>query len=837
MMTPEQFIAHWKDNPLTERAGAQAWFCDLCDLLGVDKPRDLDHYCFERGAQKTAGGQGWADVWKRGCFGWENKKPGRDLDAALKQLTDYALNLENPPLLVVSDRERIVIHTAFTGYPDEPREIQLADLIDPHQREILRWVFTDPEKLKPGKSFKAITEAAAARFADLAARMRARGDSTPLIHRTTPLIHHSQRVAHFLVQCLFCLFAEDERLLPEHLFADLLKNAGSDVEKARKRLSTLFTAMRNPSGEYGDHDIAWFNGGLFQLIDIPPLDRSDLAELHAAARDLDWRDIDPTIFGTLFERGLDPQARAPLGAHYTDVETIGKLINAVLTQPLLREWDAAKALIQAGQGKGERTKAYKQARDAYQSFLLRLHDYRVLDAACGSGNFLYLALKALRDLEKRAQVDARDLGIEQPQVLLQTGPHNVLGLEINEYAAELARVTVWIGDIQWCRRNGYPHATDPILQALDGIAHRDALLNPDGTEAEWPTADVVVGNPPFLGGSKKRGHLGDATFNALNAVYGDRVPGGADLVCYWFEKARAHIVAGQCHAAGLVATNSIRGGANRKVLERIVAATLLPGPTGDHHGDGHFRHSEISGKTENSGLCAGAGGSGGASHRGRAGRTGDESLSGRGAGAAQDRPGHPEMDDGHLAGRSDLAGDEELLLTSLRIFTAWSDEPWINEGAAVRVSLVCFGRLTPSLSGEEESSALLNGQPVAVIHADLTGGDGKGGTGGLDMTQAQTLVQNLGISVKGFEKGGPFDIKGEFVINWLQAPNPHGISNAKILHPYRNGKDIADRSRGIYVIDFGSQADQGYAALFELPYEYLREHASAARLQQRTKNR
>lgn len=420
-MTPEQFIAAWRDNPLTERAGAQQWFSDLCDLLGVDKPRDLDHYCFERGAQKTAGGQGWADVWKRGCFGWENKKPGRDLDAALKQLTDYALNLENPPLLVVSDRERIVIHTAFTGYPDEPREIQLADLIDPHQREILHWVFTDPEKLKPGKSFKAITEAAAARFADLAARMRARGDSTPLIHRTTPLIHRSQRVAHFLVQCLFCLFAEDERLLPEHLFADLLKNAGSDVEKARKRLSTLFTAMRNPSGEYGDHDIAWFNGGLFQLIDIPPLDLSDLAELHAAARDLDWRDIDPTIFGTLFERGLDPQARAPLGAHYTDVETIGKLINAVVTQPLLREWDAAKALIQAGIGQRQRTHAYRRARDAYQSFLLRLHDFRVLDAACGSGNFLYLALKALRDLEKRAQVDPATWGLSNRKCCSRPG--------------------------------------------------------------------------------------------------------------------------------------------------------------------------------------------------------------------------------------------------------------------------------------------------------------------------------------------------------------------------------------------------------------------------------
>ena len=117
-MTPAQFIARWKDNPLSERAGAQAHFDDLCDLLGVDKPRDSGHYCFERGAGKASGGDGWADVWKRGHFGWENKRPGRDLRAALKQLTDYSLELENPPLLVVCDRERIEIHTAFTGYPD-----------------------------------------------------------------------------------------------------------------------------------------------------------------------------------------------------------------------------------------------------------------------------------------------------------------------------------------------------------------------------------------------------------------------------------------------------------------------------------------------------------------------------------------------------------------------------------------------------------------------------------------------------------------------------------------------------------------------------------------------
>ncbi len=449
-MTPEAFIARWKDNKLSERAGAQAHFDDLCDLLGVAKPRDADDYCFERGAKKAGGGDGWADVWKRGHFGWENKKPGRDLNAALKQLTDYALQLDNPPLLVVCDRERIVIHTAFTGYPDEPREIRIEQLIEPETRQLLKWVFTDPEKLRPEKSTAAITAEAAGQFAQLAAAMRSRGEE-------------GEKVAHFLVQCLFCMFAEDEALLPFDIFTDLLAHAGSDPGKAARRIEKLFLAMQQSGGEYGDHDIPWFNGGLFKTIDVPPLTAADLQALYRAASDMDWRAIDPTIFGTLFERGLDPAARAPLGAHYTDTGTIAKLIAPLVSEPLAADWGKIRAEILARP---------KKAKAAYQTFLLRLNHYRVLDPACGSGNFLYLALKALRDIEKRA------------------------------------RVTVWIGDIQWCRRNGYPHAINPILKPLDGIEHRDALLNPDGSEADWPTADVIVGNPPFLGGSRKSGELG-----------------------------------------------------------------------------------------------------------------------------------------------------------------------------------------------------------------------------------------------------------------------------------------------------------------------------------------
>lgn len=699
-MIVEDFISVWKDNELTERAGAQAHFDDLCDLLGVVKPRDPDSYCFERGAKKSGGGDGWADVWKQGHFGWENKKPGKDLNNALKQLTDYALHLENPPLLVVSDRERIIIHTAFTGYPDQPREIFIDDLRKESVREMLRWVFEEPNKLRPEKSTAAITREAAGKFADLAKSLRERKVD-------------SQRTAHFLVQCLFCMFAEDEGLLPELVFTKILDKAADDPVRAAKRLNKLFSAMADPDGEYGDYDISWFNGGLFTSISVPALTTDDIRSLRAAAC-MDWRAIDPTIFGTLFERSLDPSARAPLGAHYTDITTIKKLIDPLITEPLLKQWEDTKNIIAAGVNKGPRSKARKNAESAWQNYINRLHSLRVLDPACGSGNFLYLALEALRDVERRVFREAREVAGYQHSLWLQTGPHNILGLEINEYAAELARTTVWIGDLQWRRRNGRPISNKPILSPLDGIEHRDALLTADGEEALWPEADFIVGNPPFLGGSVMRGALGDEYVETLRKCYYGQIPGGADLVTYWFEKSRAQISAGKASAAGLVATNSIRGGANRKVLERITEST--------------------------------------------------------------------------------------------KIFNAWSDEPWINEGAAVRVSLVCFGK---------GSGTLLDGKSVDAIHADLTG------SYGLNLTTAKVLDENVGVCFMGASKKAPFDIPGDLAREWLKAPNPNSKNSREVLRPLCNAINIVRRPTDTWIIDFGTEMSVNEAALYEKPFQYV----------------
>ena len=212
-----------------------------------------------------------------------------------------------------------------------------------------------------------------------------------------------------------------------------------------------------------------------------------------------------------------------------------------------------------------RTKRRNEAERRYRTFLDRLRAFTVLDPACGSGNFLYLALQALKDLEHRVQFEAEELGFGR-QFSCIVSPANVKGIEINSYAAELARVSVWIGEIQWMRRNGFSETHDPILRPLDTIECRDAILTPDNTEPDWPEADVVIGNPPFLGGKLLITHLGEDYVSRMFRTYVGRVPAEADLVCYWFEKAGQQIASGKAKRAGLVATNSIRGGANRRAL-------------------------------------------------------------------------------------------------------------------------------------------------------------------------------------------------------------------------------------------------------------------------------
>jgi type II restriction/modification system DNA methylase subunit YeeA len=540
-----------------ERAAAQEHFLDLCSLLGEPTPNSDptgESYAFEKGATKANGGNGWADVWRRGCFAWEYKGKHKDLDAARRQLLQYTGALENPPLLVMSDIERIVIRGNWTNAVAEERTIALGDLIDARQRDILKWVFSDPDRLRPTRTRAALTAAAATEFAELARRLRARG-------------HAPQAVAHFVNRLVFCLFADDVALLPGGMFKKMLAASRKDPESFAANAGMLFQAMAHRGGRVGFEVIPWFNGGLFDDGTALPLEGADIA-LLLRVEELDWGEIDPSILGTLFERGLDPDKRSQLGAHYTAPEMIERLVGPVVREPLLAEWAATREAIEAAlEGRGTKLARERRASALLRGFLDRVRAFRVLDPACGSGNFLYLSLRALKDIEHRAMVEAEALGLQRefPQV----GPEAVLGIEINPYAAELARVSVWIGHIQWMRRHGFAAPLDPVLRPLETIACMDAVLSEGGGVPAWPTADAIIGNPPFLGDKAMKGVLGDDYVTALREVYEGTIPRGSDLVCYWFERVRAEILAGRVVRAGLVGTNSIRGGANRRVLDRI----------------------------------------------------------------------------------------------------------------------------------------------------------------------------------------------------------------------------------------------------------------------------
>jgi SAM-dependent methyltransferase len=465
---------------------------------------------------------------------------------------------------------------------------------------------------------------------------------------------------------------------------------------------------------------------------VLPMARHEVAVVQSVAR-LDWSQVEPAIFGTLFERGLDPSKRSQLGAHYTDRASIMRLIEPVLMAPLRRDLEETKTRVEALLAERRRittrTPANRNPRLVLQAFLDRLRAVRVLDPACGSGNFLYISLQLLKDLEREAILWA-SLTFQTPMQFPEIGPQAVLGIEINPYAAELARVVVWIGEIQWMLSNGFAYVRDPILRPLHTIECRDAILDAgtsgDPCEPQWPAANVIVGNPPFLGaGERMRAGLGDEYVDALFRVYDGRVARTADLVTYWHEKARAMVEAGAVQRVGLLATQGIRHGASRGVLERVK-------------------------------------------------ETGD-------------------------------------------IFLAWPDQDWVVEGATVRVSFVGFD------DGSEETRQL-DGEPVSAINANLTAG--------FDFTTVRRLTANTRTAFEGAKKGGPFELAREAAERMLAAPNPDGRSNIDVIRPWVSGKDITERPREMAIIDF-AELPEDEAALYEAPFEYVREHVLPVRAENR----
>ena len=733
-MTPPQFIAKWRNVEFGEKQASQEMFLDLCALVGHPTPvayGNPDAFTFEKWVPG-----GFADAYLEDRFGWEFKGSDDQLPGAFNQLLRYQVYLKTPPLLIVSSFQRIQIRTNFPGMETVLHEIPILELEQQGQLTKLRNCFFAPDEFRPNRSVEDVTRETAELFRDIVADMERHTDDP-------------ERLARYLNRIVFCLYAEDAGLLPDNVLADILNANRRRPDLSNRAIANLFEQMAG-GGLFGPHEIAHFNGDLFRPDEPVELSPNAVQRLGEAVSK-NWRNIEPSIFGTLFERALDASQRARLGAHYTGADDIMLVINPVVMDPLEREWEEARREIEelsesgfagladfqdvvanapAAQSSGSRNPVNPDsddslARQRLEAFLKRLASVTVLDPACGSGNFLYLALRSLLDLEKRV-IDfaaAQDWHGLSPRVK----PNQMHGLEINPYAAELARTALWIGYIQWHQANGFPYTQNPILTPLNTIRQTDAILDlsdPEHpAEPEWPAAEFIVGNPPFLGSQLIRGNLPDTYTDHLFQLFSDRIPNYSDLCCYWFEKARRMIDDGNAKRVGLLATQGIRGGTNRRVLERIKES-----------------------------------------------------------------------------------GD---------IFAAYSDRPWMLDGAAVRVSIVCFDH------GTQDEKAL-DDQNVTAINANLTAG--------VDLTKARRLPENSGRSFIGDMKKGKFEIDPDTAVKMLDAPgNPNGRPNSDVVRPWVNALDIARRPRGMWIVDFDMNMSEHEAAQYEMPFEYVRQHVKPFR--------
>lgn len=660
----EAFISRWKDSGGSERANFQTFANELCDLLDLPRPAPAtddprtDSYRFERPVTFIHTGsktRGFIDLYRAGHFVLEAKQGvGGDApedaaqpaplpdppsaprkghgqrgtrrwdDTMLRargQADNYARAVSRddgwPPFLLVVDVGHVIeVYADFSGqgqgytqFPDGNRyRVTLDDLRNEATRERLRLIWTDPHALDPSKVSARVTREVADRLAALGRSFEGQG-------------HPPEAVARFLMRCLFTMFAEDVELIPHGSFSDMLKRLRGTPQHAAPALTKLWEVM-NDGGFSGVlmQDVLRFNGGLFRESDALPLSEVQLSLLiDAAAKD--WREVEPAIFGTLLERALDKRQRHKLGAHYTPRAYVERLVVPTIMAPLRADWRdvQAAALTLANQGQME------QARAAVRAFHAQLCEIRVLDPACGSGNFLYVALELMKRLEGEVTALLTELGEEQAALSLAghtVDPHQFLGLELNPWAAAVAELVLWIGYLQWhFRTHGKASPSEPVLRDFHNIEHRDAVLTYAGTQprlddagqpvtrwdgfstithpvtgedvpdpdartavldylkpapAKWPEADFIVGNPPFIGASRMRDALGDGYAEALWKAY-PKMPHSADFVMFWWEKAAlaargwkpatAKTRAKGTRRFGLITTNSLRQTFNRKVLE------------------------------------------------------------------------------------------------------------------------------------------------------------------------------------------------------------------------------------------------------------------------------
>jgi hypothetical protein len=627
----EPFIARWQGREGgQERANYGLFLTELCETLELPRPDPADanpetnDYVFERVVKEPARSGEISsrriDLYKRGCFVLEAKQSrwkGGDKDKevagqtdlftaevtprgrrgaerswdvlmlnARQQAENYVRLLpaahEPPPFVIVCD----VGHCfevyanfrrdgkAYDQFPDRQSfRIYLEDLRDAKVRERLTQIWSEPLLLDPARESARVTRAIAVRLAAVSKALEAK--------KLPP-----EDVAAFLMRCLFTMFAEDVGLLPEASFRNVLERCERDTSKFQPMVGQLWEAMDKGEFAYAiEAKVRQFNGEFFKSRNVLPLGREEIGELRQAASH-NWRDVDPSIFGTLLEQALDPNERRRLGAHYTPRAYVERLVVATIIEPLREDW--TQVLTTA-----ERQKSEGRAKDAAASvaaFHDKLCKTRILDPACGTGNFLYVSLELLKRLEGEVLEALTGLGGQEALSGLEghtIDPHQFLGMELNPRAAAIAELVLWIGHLQWHLRTKGGMPSEPILKAFKNIVVKNAVLEADITSRpgesipayknprlpEWSPAEFIVGNPPFVAGQNLRQEFGDAYAEALWTAY-PHVPGGADLVMLWWDRAAELLTESGTvlRRFGFVTTNSITQEFSGRVVARHLRA-------------------------------------------------------------------------------------------------------------------------------------------------------------------------------------------------------------------------------------------------------------------------
>jgi SAM-dependent methyltransferase len=777
----ENFIARWQGQEGgQERANYALFLTELCDVLDLPHPdvaqatHAFNDYVFERAVTRhrdEGDTIGRIDLYRRNSFVLEAKQSrwkgdkavagqndlfaaeeepgqrgrrgaGRAWDVlmlnAKRQAEEYARALPAshgwPPFILVCDVGHCIeVYADFSGqgknytqFPDRQGfRIYLEDLRKEEIRNRLTAIWLEPQSLDPTRRAAKATRDIAERLAEVSKALEAKN-------------YPPEEVAHFLMRCLFTMFAEDVKLLPENCFRELLDECRQHPDKFVPLLTDLWKSMND--GVFAASirtKVLRFNGNLFAEAKVLPLGREEIGELAEAANK-DWHEVEPAIFGTLLEQALDPAERKRLGAHYTPRAYVERLVVATIIEPLREDWRNVQATAETKRAAGD----LKGAAEEVKAFHDQLCETRVLDPACGTGNFLYVAMELMKRLEGEVLEALLDLGGQEALRGLAghtVDPHQLLGMEINPRAAAIAELVLWIGYLQWHFRTKGGIPDEPILRKFKNIEVKNAVLTwdgyptaqfVDGKEAypnpkrpTWPTAEFIVGNPPFTGGKDIRARWGDAYAEALWAAH-KHMNESADFVMYWWDRAAEFLTAkgATLRRFGLVTTNSITQEFSRRVMKK------------------------------------------------------------------------------RMEGKNPIS-----------LVMAIPDHPWTKatrEAAAVRIAMTVAVR-GEHLGQLRETSReeFLDTDEPSIEFSERTGRINADLTIGIDVTSVAPLVANEGLCSPGVKLHGAGFIVTPQQAEHLGLGKRAGLE--KHIRPYRNGRDLTARPRGVCVIDlFGLDADR-----------------------------